>query len=160
MPLRGPTPVRLYKKETAEVLKIGPMTCYVFEDGTNTDNRVGCITLVMPGGASGPPMHWHRFHDECFFVTKGTVTFVTPDGDVDASKDDLMVVPPRAIHTFKNASSTEEAELFMTATPGYYIDYFRMLAKGTEGGKKLTSEDTQHLMALFGTFPPDVESEP
>lgn len=35
-----------------------------------------------------------------------------------------------------------------------------MLAKGTEGGKKLSSEDTQHLMTLFGTFPPDVESEP
>ena len=28
-----------------------------------------------------------------------------------------MVVPPRAIHTFKNASDTEEAEFFMTATP-------------------------------------------
>ncbi len=71
MPLRGPVPVKLYKKETAEVLKLGPMTCYVFEDGSNTDNRVGCITLVLPPGASGPPMHWHRFHDECFLVTKG-----------------------------------------------------------------------------------------
>lgn len=33
-----------------------------------------------------------------------------------------MVVPPRAIHTFENASKTEEAELYMTSTPGYYID--------------------------------------
>lgn len=38
------------------------------------------------------------------------------------SPGDLMVVPPRAIHTFENASGTEEAELYMTATPGYYID--------------------------------------
>jgi hypothetical protein len=29
-----------------------------------------------------------------------------------------MTVPPRAIHTFKNASDTEPAEFFMTATPG------------------------------------------
>lgn len=29
-----------------------------------------------------------------------------------------MVVPPRAIHTFKNPSETEDAEFFMTATPG------------------------------------------
>ncbi len=77
MPLRGPVPVKLYKKETAEVLKLGPMTCYVFEDGSNTDNRVGCITLVLPKGASGPPMHWHRFHDECFLVTKGQLA-LTP----------------------------------------------------------------------------------
>lgn len=37
---------------------------------------------------------------------------------------------------------------------------FRMLAKATEGEKKLAPAETQHLMALFGTFPPDVESEP
>jgi len=35
-----------------------------------------------------------------------------------------------------------------------------MLAKATDEGKQLTPSDTQHLMALFGTFPPEVESEP
>ncbi|KAB5566461.1 RmlC-like cupin domain-containing protein [Coniochaeta sp. 2T2.1] len=160
MPHRGPVPVKLYKKETAEVIQLGPMKCWVFEDGENTDNRVGCVTIALPPGASGPPMHWHRFHDECFLVTKGTVRFVTPDGDLDAAEGELMVVPPRAIHTFKNASDTEEAEFFMTATPGYYIDYFRMLAKAGQEGKQLTPNDTEHLMALFGTFPPGAESEP
>jgi hypothetical protein len=37
---------------------------------------------------------------------------------------------------------------------------FRMLAKATEAGKTLTPNDVEHLMALFGTFPPNVESEP
>lgn len=50
----------------------------------------------------------------------GTVRFVTPEGDVDAAEGDLMVVPPRAIHTFKNASETEAAEFFMTSTPGKF----------------------------------------
>ena len=90
-----------------------------------------------------------------------------------------MVVPPRAIHTFENASATEEAELYMTATPGYYIDCksgtkptamevmkaemtadFRMLAQGTENDVKLDEADTMYLMAQFGTFPPDIPSEP
>lgn len=31
-----------------------------------------------------------------------------------------MTVPPRAIHTFKNASALEPAEFFMTATPGRF----------------------------------------
>jgi hypothetical protein len=35
-----------------------------------------------------------------------------------------------------------------------------MLAKATEKGTKLTPSDTEHLMALFGTFPPGAESEP
>nr|XP_036587103.1 cupin [Colletotrichum truncatum]KAF6797834.1 cupin [Colletotrichum truncatum] len=160
MPLRGPVPVRLCKKEDSEVVKLGPMTIYIFEDGSNTDNRIGCMTLELPPGTSGPPMHWHRFHDECFLVTKGTVRFTTPEGHVDAEEGQLMVVPPRAIHTFSNPSDSVPAEFFMTSTPGYYMDYFRMMGKMVEEGKKLTREDTQHLMSLFGTFPPDVESEP
>ncbi|OHE94262.1 hypothetical protein CORC01_10422 [Colletotrichum orchidophilum] len=178
MPLRGPVPVKLYKKESSEVLKLGPMTIYIFEDGSNTDNRVGCMTLALPPAASGPPMHWHRFHDECFFVTKGTIRFSTPEGDVDAEEGQLMVVPPRAIHTFSNPSDTVPAEFFMTSTPGMHFSFppcgeevqcveadlltadFRMMAKGGTEGKKLTKDETQHLMALFGTFPPDVESEP
>lgn len=98
---------------------------------------------------------------------------------VPVSPGDLMVVPPRAIHTFENASKTEEAELYMTATPGYYIDCesgtkfvtlrvgkanmiadFRMLAQGTEDDAKLDEADQMYLMAQFGTFPPDIPSEP
>ncbi|KAF9876208.1 hypothetical protein CkaCkLH20_06151 [Colletotrichum karsti] len=160
MPLRGPVPVKLCTKENTEKLVLGPMTIYIFEDGTNTDNRIGCMTLELPPGQSGPPMHWHRFHDECFYISKGTVRFTTPDGDLDAKEGELMVVPPRAIHTFVNPSETEPAEFFMTSTPGYYMDYFRMMGKNVEAGKKLNREDTKHLMSLFGTFPPDVESEP
>lgn len=33
-----------------------------------------------------------------------------------------MTVPPGAIHTFKNASETEDAACYMTATPGHYVD--------------------------------------
>ncbi|KAL1867266.1 hypothetical protein Daus18300_006385 [Diaporthe australafricana] len=157
---RGPAPVKLYKKEDAEVLVLGPITCYIFEDGSHTDNRIGAVLLMIPPGTSGPPMHWHRFHDELFFVTKGTVRFTVPDGSMDVSPGDLMVVPPRAIHTFENASSTEEAELYMTATPGHYIDYFRMLAQETENGMKLDEADDMYMMAQFGTFPPDIPSEP
>ncbi|KAK0629148.1 RmlC-like cupin domain-containing protein [Bombardia bombarda] len=157
---RGPVSVKLFKKETAEILRVGPMTIRVYEDGSLTENRVSGVLLELPAGQSGPPMHWHRFHDELFLVTKGTMRFVTPDGDIDASAGDLMTVPPRAVHTFKNPSETEDCECYMTATPAHYVDYFRMLAKATEEGKKLAPADTQHLMALFGTFPPGVDSEP
>ncbi|KAF3359753.1 Protein SVP26 [Verticillium dahliae VDG1] len=172
MPLRGPVTVTAYKKSTAEIVQIGPMTGYIYEDGSHTDTRVGCATLEIPPGVKGPPMHWHRFHDELFFIVKGqmvfvavaddvgTVRFSTPEGDTDLQAGELMVVPPRAVHTFSNPSATEGAEFYMTATPGYYIDYFRMLGKITADEAKLSPAETEHLMALFGTFPPEVESEP
>lgn len=68
---RGPAPVKLVKKEATEILKVGPMTIRVYEDGSLTENRVSSVLLEIPAGKSGPPMHWHRFHDELFFVTKG-----------------------------------------------------------------------------------------
>lgn len=37
---------------------------------------------------------------------------------------------------------------------------FRMLSKAGTEGKMLSKEEIEHLMALFGTFPPDNESEP
>ncbi|KAK7935630.1 cupin domain-containing protein [Apiospora marii] len=160
MPLRGPVPVNHCTRANSERVVVGPTTIYIYEDGSRTDSRIGCMVLELPAGASGPPMHWHRFHDECFFVTKGSVVFVTPDGDVVCGTGEMVTVPPRAVHTFKNASETEDAEFFMTATPGYYMDYFRTMSKVTTEGKKLTPEQTQHIMELFGTFPPDVESEP
>ncbi|KAL2132097.1 hypothetical protein VTI74DRAFT_4220 [Chaetomium olivicolor] len=160
MPLRGPVSVHLSTKDAAEILRVGPLTIRVYEDGSGTENRVSGVLIEVPAGQSGPPMHWHRFHDELFFVTKGTMTFVTPEGELTASAGDLMTVPPGAVHTFKNGSETEDCECYMTATPGHYVDYFRMLAKATHAGKQLTKGDVEHLMALFGTFPPNIESEP
>jgi len=46
------------------------------------------------------------------------MTFVTPEGEIQAKEGDLMTVPPGAIHTFKNASETEDCACYMTATPG------------------------------------------
>ena len=72
MPIRGPVAVKLYKKEETETLHVGPMTIRIYEDGSLTENRVSGVLLQVPAGKSGPPMHWHRFHDELFLVTKGS----------------------------------------------------------------------------------------
>lgn len=71
MPVRGPVPVKLHRREDAEVLQLGAVTCFLLEDGSHTDNRVGAVILLLPPGVEGPPMHWSRMHDECFFVTRG-----------------------------------------------------------------------------------------
>lgn len=50
----------------------------------------------------------------------GTVRFTVSEGQIDAPQGSMMVVPPRAAHSFSNPSKTEEAEVYMTATPGMY----------------------------------------
>lgn len=71
MPIRGPVHAKLHKKDAAETLHVGPLTIRIYEDGSLTENRVSGVLLEIPAGKSGPPMHWHRFHDELFLVIKG-----------------------------------------------------------------------------------------
>lgn len=40
-----------------EVLKMGPLTIRVLEDGRNTDNRIGTMILTIKGNSKGPPIH-------------------------------------------------------------------------------------------------------
>lgn len=71
MPLRGAVSVKFHRKEHAEVLQLGSITCFLLEDGSHTGNRIVAVILRFPPSAEGPSMHWSRMHDECFFVKKG-----------------------------------------------------------------------------------------
>jgi len=151
-----------------EILEMGPLTIRILEDGRNTDNRLGSMLLTIKPGVKGPPIHWHRMHDETFFVTKGKIRFtVIPaeDGkmaketkEIDTKAGDYVIVPTKSIHTFSNPFD-EPAEFFNTFTPAYYVDYLRMLAKAInkaqkEGGRMLNEEEQRGVMAQFATFEP------
>ena len=94
MPIRGPVAVKLCKKEEAETLHVGPMTIRIYEDGSLTENRVSAVLLQVPAGKSGPPMHWHRFHDELFLVTKGGGAMHTSERNTDWRGRDHAIRDP------------------------------------------------------------------
>ncbi len=132
---------------------------YVLEDGSNTDNRLGAVSLTIPAHTSGPSQHWHRMHDETFLVTKGMVRFTTGSKNVDAKVGDYIIVPPRAVHTFSNPFD-EEAEFFNTFSPAYYVHYLRLTAKAVAAkGLPLSEKESRDFMAQFATFPPEVLEE-
>jgi mannose-6-phosphate isomerase-like protein (cupin superfamily) len=148
----APAKVTLVQQETAEVIRIGPLTIRVIEDGSNTDNRIGAISLTIPPCTPGPPQHWHRMHDETFLITKGRVRFTTGSVDHDTKVGDYVVVPPKAVHTFSNPFD-EEGELYNSFTPAYYVDYLRMLSKRFQEKGMLSEEEQREVMAQFATFP-------
>jgi mannose-6-phosphate isomerase-like protein (cupin superfamily) len=151
--------IQFVKKGKAEVLKVGPMQINVLEDGSHTDNRIGTVEIIIPPRTPGPPQHWHEMHDETFLTTKGTVRFTTNDTDVDAEVGDYVVVPPRAPHTFANATD-EEAICICTCTPAYYVNYFRLLAKQAETGQPFSQELILNAMAKYATLPVTPDSKP
>ncbi|SLM38942.1 RmlC-like jelly roll fold, partial [Lasallia pustulata] len=56
--------------EPLETLKVGPITLFVLEDGTNSSTRISAVLIHLPPKTQGPPPHWHEMHDETFLVTK------------------------------------------------------------------------------------------
>lgn len=152
--------VTLIEKDDNEVehFNVGPLQIRVLEDGRNTDNRLGAVTIIIPARTSGPPQHWHRMHDETFLITRGRVRFSVittahEAADHDTKTGDYVVVPPKSIHTFSNPFD-EEAEMYNTFTPAYYVDYLRMLGDAMKKGK-MDVDEQRRIMAQFATFPPD-----
>ncbi|KAK3678696.1 hypothetical protein LTR78_001149 [Recurvomyces mirabilis] len=151
-------PLSFVPAKAGEVLHLGPLTCRIMEDGSKTDNRIGVAELIMPPKTPGPPPHWHEMHDETFFVTQGTVRFHKPEPGnpgvdkeiIDAKAGDYMVVPIRSPHTFSNPFD-EEARIFFTSTPAFYINYFKLLSTLGEEGKPMPAEVNMTAMALYAT---------
>ena len=116
--------------------------------------------MVVPPKTPGPPPHWHEMHDETFYITKGTIRFHIPDTSsgqegkdkkiVNCKAGDYMVVPARAPHTFSNPGD-EEAKFFITCTPGFYINYFKLLSGLANPDQPVPVEVNMQAMAMFAT---------
>src|SRR5262245_43479146 len=53
------------------------------------------------GAAPSPPDHVHDGHAEAFLVREGTMRFLLESGEVTASPETWVVVPPWVVHTFR-----------------------------------------------------------
>jgi quercetin dioxygenase-like cupin family protein len=74
-------------------------------------------SLLMPG-ASGPPMHLHRSHDESFYVIEGTVTVLTPDSEQEVDAGGFVFVPRGTAHTITNRSEDDAVRYVAIASGG------------------------------------------
>ena len=73
-------PVNFVPAQAGEIIKLGPITCRVLEDGSRTgtrafepevyagyqidlhytENRIGVAEFTLPPRTNGPPAHWHE----------------------------------------------------------------------------------------------------
>jgi quercetin dioxygenase-like cupin family protein len=64
-------------------------------------NRSNCVLA--------PPLHWHHSQEETFHVLEGTALFTLNRAERTASAGEVVIIPKRDVHTFRNGS--EETEL-------------------------------------------------
>jgi mannose-6-phosphate isomerase-like protein (cupin superfamily) len=146
------TEVRVVPPDGGEPVDLDPIRMQIVEDGSTTNHRLGVALIRVPANTSGPPPHWHERHDEGFYVVSGTATFATADATRAAPAGTFVIVPPGAVHTFRN-DGDEECVLLNTFTPDLYVQYFRDLAQAAASGEPLTGERILDVMRSYSTFP-------
>lgn len=110
--------VTVVTAEQGESAAMGPLRTRILEDGSGTGNRLGVVEVTIAPGASGPPQHVHRKHDETFFVISGTVRFTSGADDVDVKPGGLLTASIGVPHTFGNPDGDEPAAMLCTVNPG------------------------------------------
>jgi mannose-6-phosphate isomerase-like protein (cupin superfamily) len=138
--------------EGGDVVRLGPITMRILEDGSTTGHRLGIGEITIAPHTDGPPQHRHARHDEGFYVVSGTARFTVGDTTYDAPAGTLAMIPPGTPHTFANPTS-EPVVLLNTFTPDLYVQYFRDLRQMIEHGATLTPELTAQVMGRYATEP-------
>jgi len=136
--------------EGGDVIRLGPITMRIIEDGSTTGHRLGLGEITIAPKTAGPPQHRHARHDEGFYVVSGTARFTVGSDTYDAPAGTLAMIPPGAPHTFANPGD-EPLVLLNTFTPDLYVQYFRDLREMIAGGGAPAPAQTAQVMSRYAT---------
>jgi mannose-6-phosphate isomerase-like protein (cupin superfamily) len=134
-----------------EVVRLGPATVRILEDGSTTGHRLGIGEITVAPRSAGPPQHRHARHDEGFYVVTGTARFTVGTATYDAPAGTLAMIPPGAPHTFANPGD-EPLVMLNTFTPDLYVRYFADLQREmAAAGAAPTPAQTARVMSRYAT---------
>ena len=107
-------------------------------------------------GQTGPDLHVHREHDDCFYVLDGELEFMLGPGahPVRGGAGTFVLVPPLVVHTFRNDSATTAHFLNLHAPGCGFAGYLRALRDGRR--KEAERFDSYDPPADGGRSPDDV----
>ena len=94
---------------------------------------VGAITVTVPAGWPGPPLHHHAF-DEAFYVLEGELTFQLGERIATARPGQLVFAGRGSHHTLANFGSAP-ARYLLTCTPAGFERYFDRLQAELTGSE-------------------------
>ncbi len=109
------------------------------EVSDTTEIKAGREELVVteflyPPGKSGPELHIHREHADCFWVLGGELELeLGADGECRrAAPGAFVLVPPEVVHTFRNPGPAEARFLNIHAPGKGFDDHLRAMDAGEE----------------------------
>lgn len=81
-----------------------------------SNDQLGLYEISLHPGAIGTKLHYHRFMDETFVVTRGRLTVNVGNSERQAEQGTVIYVPRFTAHAFRN-DSKEETRLMLLFNP-------------------------------------------
>jgi mannose-6-phosphate isomerase-like protein (cupin superfamily) len=116
-----------------------------------TDGDFSLMERTVPPRGRRPLPHRHVNCSEAFWVLDGTITFVLDGVESHGGRDDFLLVPRGAAHTFGN-DGDEAARLLVLHAPAM-DGYFAELDALWSGENAPAPEEERALMARYGMEP-------
>lgn len=116
-----------------------------------TSGDFSLMERTVPPHGRRPLPHRHVTASEAFWVLDGTITFVLDDVQVQGNRDDFLLVPRGAAHTFGN-DGDEPARLLVLHAPAMDA-YFAELDELWSRAAPPTPEEERALMSRHGMEP-------
>ncbi|WP_036379446.1 cupin domain-containing protein [Muricauda sp. MAR_2010_75] len=130
----------------------GSFTFKVTSDLTN--DQMGIYEIILQPMAIGAHLHYHRFMDETFIVTEGTLTVMHGTETKQLSKGAVVFIPRFTPHGFKNDSDTI-VKLMLVFTPSMKREGFFKGLHQILGEDPIDPEKHQKLYNKYDSFPVD-----
>jgi mannose-6-phosphate isomerase-like protein (cupin superfamily) len=116
-----------------------------------TDGDFSLMERTLPPHGRRPLPHRHVDCSEAFWVLDGTITFVLDGAEFQGQRDDFLLVPRGAAHTFGNGGD-ETARLLVLHAPAMDA-YFAELAALWSRPDPPAPEEERSLRSRFGMEP-------
>jgi mannose-6-phosphate isomerase-like protein (cupin superfamily) len=116
-----------------------------------TDGDFSLMERTVPPRGRRPLPHRHVNCSEAFWVLDGTITFVLDGVELQGQRDDFLLVPRGAAHTFGN-DGDETARLLVLHAPAMDA-YFAELDDLWSRANPPAPEEERALMARYGMEP-------
>jgi mannose-6-phosphate isomerase-like protein (cupin superfamily) len=116
-----------------------------------TDGDFSLMERSVPPHGRRPLPHRHVNCSEAFWVLDGTITFVLDGVESHGGRDDFLLVPRGAAHTFGN-DGADPARLLVLHVPAMDA-YFAELDALWSGENPPAPEEERALMARYGMEP-------
>lgn len=94
--------------------------------GNETGGKYFLSETNIPAGDKGPPIHFHSYEDEGFYLRKGKLKFVVNGKEIELKEGQFLNIEKGEKHTWRNETEID-AELIVTFVPAGIESMFKEL---------------------------------